>query len=276
MIADETASAETKACCSALYASDWARLLLGDSFHPGGLALTEQLGRLVDLRPATHVLDVAAGTGASAIFLAERFGCSVVGVDYSIDSARLATERAARSGSADLVSFVSGDAEHLPAATASVDVVVCECAFCTFPDKTAASAEFARVLRPGGVLALADLTRTGPLPGELGTLLAWISCLGDARPVDEYIGYLEAAGFESQLVESHDDALRELVREIRGRLLGAEVLARLGKLPLVVGDIDQAKRLARAAETAIAEGRLGYTLLIARKPSGDTSPGLRV
>ena len=38
------ASQEVKSCCAALYSSDWARLLLGDSFHPGGLALTERLG----------------------------------------------------------------------------------------------------------------------------------------------------------------------------------------------------------------------------------------
>ncbi len=70
---------EVKACCAAVYASDWARQLLGESFHPGGLALTRRLGMLLDLGPGKRLLDVAAGKGASAIFLAQQFGCEVIG-----------------------------------------------------------------------------------------------------------------------------------------------------------------------------------------------------
>ncbi len=57
-----------KQCCARLYESDFAKILLGDSFHPGGLALTERLGVLLDLGPNSRVLDVASGTGNSAIF----------------------------------------------------------------------------------------------------------------------------------------------------------------------------------------------------------------
>ncbi len=57
---------DLKACCAAVYQSEWARLLLGDSFHPGGLALTEHLASLAGLTSDTDVLDVAAGTGATA------------------------------------------------------------------------------------------------------------------------------------------------------------------------------------------------------------------
>jgi cyclopropane fatty-acyl-phospholipid synthase-like methyltransferase len=72
-----------KRCCAQLYESDLARFLLGDSFHPGGLALTRRLGELLHLGPQSRVLDVACGKGASAVFVAEHFGCEVVGVDYS-------------------------------------------------------------------------------------------------------------------------------------------------------------------------------------------------
>src|SRR5258708_16188843 len=71
-----------KSCCATLYESDLAKLLLGDSFHPGGLALTERLGQLLKLTAESRVLDVASGKGTSAIFLAERFGCEVIGIDY--------------------------------------------------------------------------------------------------------------------------------------------------------------------------------------------------
>ena len=70
-----------KTCCATLYQSDWARIFLGDSFHPGGLALTRRLGTLLDLKPDQRGLDVAAGPGSSAIFLAQQFGCQAVGME---------------------------------------------------------------------------------------------------------------------------------------------------------------------------------------------------
>ena len=221
-----------KTCCAALYESDWARLLLGDSFHPGGLALTQRLGELLGLHPGQRLLDVAAGKGASAIFLAQHFGCEVVGVDYGPGAVAEATALAEEVGLADRVHFEQGDAERLRFAEGSFDALICECAFCTFPDKAAAADEFARVLRPGGRVGLSDLTRTGPLPPELEGLLAWIACIADARPVDEYLSYLETAGFVADQVESHDTVLGEMIHGVRTRLLGAELLVKLKKLDL--------------------------------------------
>ena len=54
-----------KACCTAVYESEYTKLLLGNSFHPGGMALTERLGALLELKPTDHVLDVATGQGSS-------------------------------------------------------------------------------------------------------------------------------------------------------------------------------------------------------------------
>lgn len=256
---------EVKSCCAALYGSEWASMLLGDSLHPGGLALTERLGVVLALGPGDRVLDVAAGKGATSVFLAERFGCEVTGIDYGLDAVAAAMVLAVSVGMAERVQFLQGDAEHLPFTDASFDCVICECSFCTFPDKRTAAAEFARVVRPGGRIGLGDLTRCGPLPDELQTLLAWIACLGDARPVNDYVECLRAAGFTNHIVEPHDDALAELVRSIRSRLLGAELLANLGKVALPAADIRGAGRLARAAATAVAEGRLGYSLLVATR-----------
>jgi arsenite methyltransferase len=73
---------QVKTCCATLYESDLTRFLLGDSFHPGGLQLTAQLGRMLGLGPACRVLDVACGKGTTAVFLAKEFGCEVFGIDY--------------------------------------------------------------------------------------------------------------------------------------------------------------------------------------------------
>jgi arsenite methyltransferase len=252
---------QLKSCCAALYQSDFARMLLGESFHPGGLRLTRRLGELLNLRAGIRVLDVASGKGDSAIFLARQFGCEVVGVDFGSDNVKMSNARADATGTTHLVSFAQGDAERLDFPDASFDAVICECAFCTFPDKEQAAAEFARVLRPAGRVGLSDLTRTGPLPDELEGLLAWVACIADARPVEEYSAFLTAAGIAGIHVEAHDAALTEMVRDIKGRLLAIELAAKLGRLNLEGIELEQAKSLARAALDAIRTKRLGYALI---------------
>ncbi|GCF11555.1 class I SAM-dependent methyltransferase [Dictyobacter arantiisoli] len=255
-----------KACCADIYQSDWAKLMLGDSFHPGGTVLTGHLGNALQLGPAHRVLDVAAGPGTSALYLAQRFGCRVVGIDYSHAMVDSVTQAAQAAGVAHLVTFVQGDAECLPMPAASFDAVICECAFCTFPDKTVAAAEFARVLKGGGVVGLSDLTRRGGIPLELQSLLAWIACIADAQPLENYIHYLTEAGLTVQRVEPHDYALSEMVRAIQTRLLGTELLVKLKKISLPdTVDFEQAKRLAQAAAAAIQAQQFGYVLLTASK-----------
>ena len=254
-------SEEIKSCCATLYESDLARMLLGDSFHPGGLRLTARLGEKLGLQPGMRVLDVASGKGESAIFLAQRFGCEVVGIDFGAANVAESTSRAVAAGVANLASFRQGDAEKIDARDASFDAVICECAFCTFPHKPAAASEFRRVLRPGGAVGLSDLTRSAILPKESQGLLAWIACIADARPVDEYAGYLKGAGFTDVSVEPHDEALAEMVRDIQGKLLGAELLSKLKKLDLGGVDFAEAKAMARAASDAVRAKTLGYSLI---------------
>jgi ubiquinone/menaquinone biosynthesis C-methylase UbiE len=254
---------EIKACCAGAYASDWARFLIGDSMHPGGVQLTERLGDQLQLGPGSRVLDVGAGRGTSALALALRFGCQVVGVDLSPDNIAAAREQAARSGLAQLVSFEVTDAEALPFAAGEYDAVICECAFCTFPDKPRAASEMARVVRLGGSLGISDLVRRGELPAELQTLSAWVACIADARPEAEYVQVLSDSGFRQFLIETHDDALIRLVDEVRGRLLGASLFANLGKFDLADTDLHQAGAIARVAEAAARTGLLGYVLLTA-------------
>jgi ubiquinone/menaquinone biosynthesis C-methylase UbiE len=254
-----------KQCCARLYESDLARILLGDSFHPGGTKLTERLGSLLGLNARSRVLDIASGKGTSALFLAERFDCEVVGVDYGGHNVDLSNAAATARGLDRRVRFRSGDAERLPFPDSSFDAVICECAFCTFPDKHAAAREFARVLRNDGSVGISDLTRTSVLPQELEGLLAWIACIADAQTLDTYIRYLYDAGLNGATVEPHEEALLEMVRQVRTKLLGAEIMVGLKKVNLPGVDFTAAKQIAQAALSAIQQGNLGYAIIRAAK-----------
>ncbi len=263
--AQELDPSTVKQCCAAAYDSDVARILLGGSFHPGGLKLTERLGEILDLTPRSQLLDVAAGRGASAFFLTERFGCEVVGIDYSRKNVEAGNEEARAKRLDGKVTFQWADAERLPFPDASFDAVICECAFCTFPDKQAAAREFNRVLRPGGRVGLSDLTRDGVLAPELEGLTSWIACIADAQPLSEYAALLSSAAFIVSATERHDGALAAFVSQVRIRLLAAEVMVRLQKLVLPGLDFEAAKTIARHALGAVRQGNLGYAIIAASK-----------
>ena len=256
---------QVKQCCANLYGSEAARFLLGDSFHPGGVELTGRLAQLARVTKNSVVLDVASGKGTSAFYLAETVGCRVVGIDLSLTNVEQASAEATTRGLDDRASFLSGDAERLPFDAATFDAIICECAFCTFPDKRRAAGEFARVLRPGGTVSISDLTRTpAPLP-ELDDLLAWIACIGDAQPLEQYGAWLTEAGFAVEATERHDSCLIDMVNSVRSKLLVADVLKGLGKLSVPELDTGQAKQFAHAAFRAVQSGKLGYGVLVARK-----------
>jgi arsenite methyltransferase len=257
---------QVKQCCARLYESDLARFLLGDSFHPGGLALTGRLGGMLGLSPASRVLDVACGKGTTAVFLAKEFGCEVVGIDYGEQNVEAARSLAQAEHLDARVQFHHSDAEILPFVDRSFDAVICECAFCTFPDKATAAREFFRVLRPGGRVGLSDLTRSEVLPKDLEGLLAWIACIGDAQTAERYAAYLQRAGFSVDSIEQHNDALTELAEHVRMKLLGAEIMTGLNKLRLPGVDLGAAKQVADSAMEAVRRGELGYVVICATKP----------
>ncbi len=263
--ASQVPEPSVKQCCANVYGSAAARYLLGESFHPGGLHLTEELAGLLMLTPDSLVLDVASGKGTSAFFLAEKFGCRVVGVDLSEENVQQANADALAKGLSETVKFQLGDAESLPLASDAFDAILCECAFCTFPSKSVAAAEFYRVLKIGGRVGISDITKDSThLPG-LDGLLAWIACIGDAQSLDQYANWLTKANLDVAISQSRDHYLQEMVQAIRGKLLVADILIGLKKLDLPGLDLREAKAFSKAALDAIATNRLGYGIMVACK-----------
>ena len=256
---------EIKLCCAVFYQSDLVRMLLGDILHPGGLELTEYLGKAIGLGKADRLLDIACGRGTSAAYLAERFGCHVTGVDYGAENISAAKAHASVKGVSHLTAFRQGDAERLPFDHGTFDAIISECSFCTFPNKARAAAEMARVLRPGGQLGLTDIKVGGTLPRDIQSLLFWVACLAGAGTPEDYVSKLKEAGFANFTVEDQRDALLETVNVVHRTLLSAELAVMLSKLNLGDFDFSEAKQLARRAIELIESGLIGYMFIMASK-----------
>jgi demethylmenaquinone methyltransferase/2-methoxy-6-polyprenyl-1,4-benzoquinol methylase len=112
----------------------------------------------IEVGPGDHVVDLACGTG-DFCELAAALGARVTGIDFAIGM--LWRAQAREVGAA----LVQGDAERMPFASASVDVVTCGFALRNFVSLEAVTREIARILRPGGRVALIDVDRPswGPL-----------------------------------------------------------------------------------------------------------------
>jgi SAM-dependent methyltransferase len=153
----------------------------GDYSAVGALIpiISDDLCDAADLRAGSRVLDVAGGSGNTALAAARLF-CDVVSLDYVPSLLERARERAAAERLP--VRFVEGDAEALPFEDESFDAVVSVLGVMFAPDHERAAAELVRVCRPGGTIALASWTPEGFIGGLLRTVGKHVPPPAGVRP----------------------------------------------------------------------------------------------
>jgi ubiquinone/menaquinone biosynthesis C-methylase UbiE len=151
---------------------------------------------LVELGYGEHVVDLGSGSGMDAFFAATQVGPGgrVVGVDFTPEqlakARRLATE-----GGFDQVAFSDGSIERVPADDESADCVISNGVINLSPKKPRVFEEAARVLRPGGRMAIADIVSARQLKDSIVCDVdLWASCIGGAAQQDAYREAIEAAG----------------------------------------------------------------------------------
>ena len=246
------------ACCAAFYEQDWIQAILGDSFHPGGADLSARLIRGLHLPANSRVLDVACGIGATARLMAREFGLDVVGLDAS--TANVAKAENLLGG--ETAAFVTGDAAALPFPDDSFDAVVCECAVSTFADQARVVAEFARVLKPGGVVGITDMVIEGELPEDIAGVIAPWTCLAAARSVVGYQSIFLSAGLRVVEYADESSSLRKLVADLKRKLLAAGLGRSLGAVPGLDGlDLGGLRELLNRAGGLVRNGTVQYARL---------------
>ncbi len=131
-----------------------------------------------------------------------------IGIDMTEEMLALARRNAAKANpSFTNVEFHKATIDKLPLPDASVDCVISNCVINLALDKPAVLREIARVLKPGGRLAVSDIALKKPLPREIAeNLMAYVGCIAGAVPIDEYRRQLSDAGFAAvEVVDSGTD-----------------------------------------------------------------------
>jgi arsenite methyltransferase len=148
------------------------------------------------MQPGETIVDLGSGAGFDCFLAARQVGPAgrVIGVDMTHEM--LAKARAnATKVKAENVEFRLGEIEHLPVGDRSVDVVISNCVINLSPDKPQVWREMARVLKPGGRVAVSDLALLQPLPPAVREMVeAVIGCVAGAVLVDETERMARAAG----------------------------------------------------------------------------------
>jgi SAM-dependent methyltransferase len=152
---------------------------------------------LAKLSPGEHVLDLGSGSGTDVFCAAVQVGPTgrVAGVDFTDEQIEKATRLRDRDGFTQ-VEFAEASIDALPFEDATFDVVISNGVINLSPIKQKVFAEAARVLRPGGRLALADIVSGKALRERTRrNVELWAACIAGAIPRKNYVEALEAAGF---------------------------------------------------------------------------------
>jgi ubiquinone/menaquinone biosynthesis C-methylase UbiE len=186
-----------------------------DQDHYGGLAAVDTLARLGGIEAHARVLDLCAGLGGPARFLASRRGCAVVAVELNAGRAAGAARLTRLVRLHSRVRIVRADATRLPFAAARFDACLSQEALLHIADKAAVLREAHRVLAPGGRLAFTDwVTRPTLGDGERRRLEEWMAAT-TLQSLDGYRSLLGAAGFHAVTAEDLTDSWRAVMRARR-------------------------------------------------------------
>lgn len=165
-----------------------------------------------NLREGEVVVDLGSGGGLDVFLAAAKVGPTgkAIGIDMTPEMIELARRNAAKANDGEgyaNVEFHLATIDKLPLPDNSVDCVISNCVINLAPDKPAVFREIARVLKPGGRLAVSDIALKRALPEEISRdIYAYVGCISGAILIDDYRQQLIEAGFSNvQVIDSAAD-----------------------------------------------------------------------
>jgi SAM-dependent methyltransferase len=167
-----------------------------DEFHIGGRRASEDFLDQLAFGTRTKVLDVGCGLGGAARFVANRYGSQVTGIDLTAEYVETGNTLCKWVGLDERIRLHQGSALAMPFTERSFDGAYMLHVGMNIEDKEKLAVELARVLKPGSVLGIYDVMRTGP--GDLAFPVPWATtaALNAVADSDRYKSAVRTAGFD--------------------------------------------------------------------------------
>ena len=160
------------------------------------------------IRSGEVVVDLGSGGGLDVFLASKMVGPEgrAIGIDMTGSMIERARDNAAKGGYSN-VEFYQSTIDQIPLPDASVDCIISNCVINLAPDKPAVFREIARVLKPGGRVALSDIALKHELPEAVAqSMAAYVGCIAGAVLIDDYRAGLLEAGFQHvEIVDSGAD-----------------------------------------------------------------------
>ena len=208
---------------------------MGHTKHIGGLAATRRLMELINPQEKDSILDVGCGVGIAATFLAQRYGCHVVGVDITPRMLARARERAERKGVTASTDFRVADMHALPFEDAYFDAVIAESVICFSGNKEQVLTEMIRVVKPGGHVAFTEATwRILPPPNMVRMMAHSLGLPEGMLQHEAWQAVLESSALEQLVAEEYPITFREEARNQYNRIDISDYLRTFGRFLKVV------------------------------------------
>jgi ubiquinone/menaquinone biosynthesis C-methylase UbiE len=236
--------------------------------RPSRLKLIADAVRIAELRDTHTLLEVGCGNGVTAVFLSQKYGCHVVGIDSSEKMIASAAKQAKAERLAHKAGFLVADAVNLPFPDSTFNIIICEAAFSIIVDKEMAAKEFRRVLRSGGKLLMLDFVLRKEISKELHSQMPSLPpCLARTRHLDGYIRLFEQAGFQNSYTADYSQEVKKTGWWIaytsgsRGKLF-ANPAAQSSCGSKEISDVDS---FFKTCQKFSKESELGYALIALTK-----------
>ncbi|KAK6505567.1 hypothetical protein TWF481_007461 [Arthrobotrys musiformis] len=160
---------------------------------------------IASLRPGETVVDLGSGAGFDVFLAAKGLGANghVIGVDINKDMLSRARDNLAKSPEAGNITFIEANITSIPLDNSIADCVISNCVINLVPeaDKPAVFIEMARILKPGGRVAISDILARKTLPPSLKEdVTLYTGCIAGAATTEEYKQFLKDAGFSDIMV----------------------------------------------------------------------------
>ncbi len=222
--------------------------------HPGGLKTTRQLADSLNITKTSKVIDIACGKGTTALYLAENYGCDVVGIDISAELIQEAQKLAQKKKLEKKVTFQVGNAMRLPFPDNSFDVAISQAMLVLVADKIQTIKEANRVIKRGGKAGWLELSWKKKIDDDFLIKISTVLCSYCMTYVSSYNGWEKLytdAGISNLTIEKgenvrdnfmarlRDEGLSNTIKILFNTMRNAEISARSKKTNQFFKDYDE-------------------------------------